>query len=105
MLVLIGTPYFKIVTVSDNLTSERLDVCLRENFKDIHGYTVLTKNQYSVYYACYMHGIRIELTQEQINECFSQWLDAVENSGVSVENNNSFQSAFIDALNDFKRFM
>lgn len=105
MLVLIESPYFKIVTVSDTLTTERLDICLRENFEDLHGYTVLTKNQYDVYYACYMHAVRISLTPEQINECFWQWLDAVENSGVSVENDDSFKSAFIDSLNDFKRFM
>lgn len=104
MLVLIGSPYFKIVTVSNTLTSERLDVCLRENFENLNGYTVLTKTQYDVYYACYMHGIRIGLSQEQISECFWQWLDAVENSGVSVENDSAFKSMFTDSLNDFERF-
>lgn len=64
----------------------------------------LTKAQFNIYYACHNHGTLIGLTNEQITDCFVQWLDAVENSGVTVEDNNTFKAAFVDSLNDHKEF-
>lgn len=102
MIVLLSHPYLKTVTVNDSLTSKRLDICLRENFPELSGYCVLTKSQFKVLYACLNHGMLITLTHAQIIDCFAQWLDAVENSGVSVEDNNTFKAAFVDSLNDYK---
>lgn len=104
MNILISHPYNRIITVSDSLTTERLSVCLRENFPELGNYCVLTKAQFNVYYTCHNHGTLIGLTSEQITECFIQWLDAVENSGVSIEDNNTFKAAFVDSLNSYKEF-
>lgn len=92
MIVMLGRPYYKLINVSDNLTSKRLNVCLLENFEFLQDYHVITSAQHGVYYSCYMHGVRIGLTNEQIVNIFIKWLDI---KGISIENSD----AFIDVLN------
>lgn len=100
MKVLIEYPYWTVITVNDHLTSERLDVCLREQFNNLQCYFTMTNDQYKVFKGSRATGEQLEYSDKDYIKCFSNWVDAVEGCGVTIEATKEFYELFDEALTD-----
>lgn len=63
----------------------------------------MTSQEFHVYYGCYMHGIRIGLDENEINNCFFQWVNSLKINSLIVLNTWHFKSLYLDALNNYKK--
>lgn len=71
MKVLVQSPYNRIIDVSDTLTDDRLDACLRENFPRLNGYWKMSDRHLALLRTCQPN----DLEHKQYVQLFDTFCD------------------------------